>query len=163
MNTNIIYDVSIVSVTMNRHDNLISSLHTWLELPIKEIIIIDWCSDNKIEEFIPTYLKLNKNYKIIKFYYVEGFNTWVLTWAFNLGFNLATSEYILKIDADIIIDNNFFNLNIIPDNKLIFFRGCWQQSNEMYINGQFFIKNTRERLDLIIFCKKETRVYFLLI
>ena len=60
-------DVSIVSVTMNRHTNLICAIHTWFELPVKEIIIIDWCSNIKFESIIPTYLKYNPNYKKLRF------------------------------------------------------------------------------------------------
>lgn len=135
-------DVSIVTVTMNRHDNLLSSIHSWINLPIKEIIIIDWCSDDLFESLIPSYLKLNKNFYKIKFYRVDGFDKWVLTWAFNLGFHLSTSEYILKLDADIIVDKNFFSLNNIKKEKNIFFRGCWKKSLQMYLNGQFYCKKS---------------------
>ena len=131
-------DVSIVSVTMNRHTNLICAIHTWFELPVKEIIIIDWCSNIKFESIIPTYLKYNPNYKKIKIFRVEGYDRWVLTWAFNLGISLASSEYILKLDADILVDKYFFNINPITDN--LFYRGKHEITRTYYLDGQLFIK-----------------------
>ena len=132
---------------MNRHNNLLISLHTWIDLPIKEIIIIDWCSDIIFSEIIPEYLKRNKNFNKIKIYRVKGYNKWILTWAFNLGLYLANSKYILKVDADVTILSDFFIKNILNDNDKIFYRGYWNKHKNKHLNGQFFCK--KEYLEII--------------
>jgi hypothetical protein len=135
----ITYDVSIVSVSMNRHTALISSLHNWLFFPVKEIVIIDWCSYTLLDDIIPTYLKELVEYKKVKIYRVDGFDKWVLTWAYNLGLDLATSEYILKLDSEVIITNpSFFEINKINPNILV--RGSWSESHTEYLNGSFYCK-----------------------
>ena len=135
------YDVSIVSSTMNRYINLLCTLHTWINLPIKEIIIIDWCSEVEFESIIPSYLKCNENYKKIRIIRVDGFNKWVLTWAYNLGFHLSESKYILKIDSDVVVEKNFFIINNHIMNDSDEYYKCFYRIDPG-LNGQFFVKKT---------------------
>ena len=130
------YDVSIVTVNMNKNENLLSSIHSWIDLPIKEIIIIDWCSDDIFETLIPTYLKFDKNFSKIKFYRVDGVDKYVPTWSYNLGFHMTMSKYILKLDTDTIINKDFFVLNNIETEPNIFFH-----NNNIFYCEKSHLKN----------------------
>ena len=147
LNNNLTYDVSIVSASMNRHTAILSSLHNWLFFPVKEIIIVDWCSYTVLDDIIPSYLKDLEEYKKkVKIYRVDGLSKWVLTWAFNLGFSLASSEYILKLDAEVVFTHPcFFEINKFGPNLLI--RGDWEKSPSKYLNGSFLCK--KEHLEKI--------------
>lgn len=125
---------SIVSVTMNRQNNIVCALHSWIRLPVAEIIIVDWCSTIPLSTMIPTYLRQDK-LRIVR---VDGFDKWVLSWAFNLGMSLATSEYILKLDADVIVDEDFFDRNSVPPSDS-FYRGFWDRGTPS-LNGQCWFR-----------------------
>lgn len=124
---------------MNRHINLLTSIHSWINLAIDEIIIIDWCSKTEFSTIIPYYLTQNPNFSKIKIFRVDGFDKWVLTWAFNLGFSLAKGDYILKLDADIIVDENFLEKNPLIEN--VYYRGAWIK-NKPHLTGQFLCKKS---------------------
>lgn len=104
---------SIVTSThnINSHENLFSSLHTWINLKFKEIIIVDWCSDIKFEHVLPSYFKTHENFNKIKIFYIRGYDKYISTWAYNFGISLADSEYILKLDPEFEINSEFLNIN----------------------------------------------------
>lgn len=134
MNKEQLKDVSIVTSSMNRHSNIIISLYNWLSFDnITEIIIVDWCSDEMIEDLIPTNIKLNPNYNKIKIITVRNYNKWVLSYAFNLGFYHCTKNIVLKLDSDISLSQDFFDKNYIKNNE--YAHGTWKDVSSF--NGQF--------------------------
>ena len=115
---------SIVTTTysMKTHENLFSSLHTWITLDFNEIIIIDWCSEINFEHVLPSYFKIHKNFDKIKIYYIRNYDKYIPTWAFNFGMSMAYSEYILKIDSNFSLNSDFFRINIFNCNQpLLYF------------------------------------------
>ena len=129
--------VSIVSACMNRNENLIKALPSWLAHDlVKEIIIVDWSS----REPVANTLKENgiKNDSRIKIIREDGRNSWCLTQAFNVGIRASKSQYILKLDSDIVISEGFFHSH--PVSNFIFYAGNWRiaaNDNETRINGSF--------------------------
>jgi hypothetical protein len=111
---------SIITTTysMKTHENLFSSLHTWITLDFNEIIIVDWCSKINFEEVLPSYFKIHKNFDKIKIYYIKEYDKYIPTWAFNFGMNMSQSEYIFKIDSNFSLNSNFFKINTFNFNQV---------------------------------------------
>ena len=68
--------------------------------------------------------------------------TWLLPHAYNLGISLSSGRFLLKLDADSIVNPNFFNPNadsgvkgITPSTHMLF-RGLWCSGVE-HLNGVF--------------------------
>lgn len=106
-------NLSIVTTTYctKTHENLFSALHTWINLEINEIIIVDWCSELNFENVLPSYFKTHKNFDKIKIYYIRECDKYIPTWAFNFGMSRATSEYIFKLDPEFALNYDFLNIN----------------------------------------------------
>ncbi len=98
-------NVSLICACKNRYDALRVSLSSWLAFDeIKEIIIVDWSSDNSITDL----LNLDGRIKIIEVPNQKYFNQ---PQPLNLALSQATGDYILKVDSDYIINPyyNFFD------------------------------------------------------
>jgi cellulose synthase/poly-beta-1,6-N-acetylglucosamine synthase-like glycosyltransferase len=97
--------VSLVTASRNRTENLVRSLQTWLEIPeIDEILIIDWSSDNDVYSDLQKLGWATSKVRVVRINEQPG---WVLSYAFNLGFRLASYDTILKADADITLSIDF--------------------------------------------------------
>ncbi len=111
-------NISVVTCTMDRHDQLKKSIGEIKKLKnIEEQLIIDWNSKEELKKSF-----LDKNNKKIKIYRVKNEKKWWLTRAYNIGFYLSKGDYILKIDADVIIDfEKFNNLDYEKYDLVVFF------------------------------------------
>jgi len=95
-------NVSIICSCKNRYDALKLSLNSWLKFDeIKEIIVVDWSSDEPITEIT----KIDPRIKVIRVSNKKYFNQ---PQPLNLAARLATGEYILKMDCDYIL-NPYYN------------------------------------------------------
>ena len=95
-------NVSLICVCKNRLESLRVSLSSWLLFDlIKEIIIVDWDS----EEPIHNLTQLDPRIKVIRANNKKYFN---LAQPLNLAASQATGDYILKVDTDYII-NPYYN------------------------------------------------------
>ena len=95
-------NVSIICSCKNRYGALKLSLISWLKFDqIKEIIIVDWSSDEPIDHLT----KLDSRIKIVRVPNKKYFNQ---PQPLNLAASLATGEYILKMDCDYIL-NPYYN------------------------------------------------------
>ena len=115
-------NVSVICACKNRYDALRVSLNSWLAFDeIKEIIIVDWSSDEPINHLT----KLDKRIKIIRVENEKYFNQ---PQPLNLAASLATGDYILKLDCDYIINPYFpfFESYLIDNNSFL----CGQDSYE---------------------------------
>jgi hypothetical protein len=128
--------ISIVTACMNRVDNLLKVMPSWLSKDVDEIIIVDWSSDEPILQ------KLKKfNDERIKVVRINDESNWVLTHAFNIGLKLAKFSVIYKMDCDIEVRENFFIRNSFKNGEFV--RGYWKIAAERngvdqkYINGTF--------------------------
>ena len=127
---------SIVTACMNRNTNLKKALPSWLLLPVDEIVIVDWSSDEPVKETLKDFD--DKRIKIIR---VENEKRWVLTYAFNVGLRFARYENVIKLDADIQVSPSFLIRNRPSINKLV--RGNWKTAveedkhDQKFVNGSF--------------------------
>lgn len=127
---------------MNRNENLIKALPSWIENKgIDEIIIVDWSSKEPVHECIVKNGLADSRIKVIR---VDDQPRWILSYAFNLGFRAASFNKILKTDADIIIYSDFFEKNSLSENTFI--AGNWRNApaGQEHINGFFYV--SRENL-----------------
>lgn len=121
---------------MDRNENLYNSLKSWLHHKnINEIVLVDWSSKEPIHDYISKNFKTDK----IKIFRVENINRWILTWAYNLGFQNCSFDKILKLDSDVSLSTDFLDTYKLDEKS--FYRGCWKISrneNENHLNGQFY-------------------------
>lgn len=128
--------ISIINASKNRTENLKKSLKSWLfHKEVSEIILIDWGSDiplkNELQEFLH-----DKRIKIIR---AENQPQWLLSKAFNLAIDFVTKNKTLKLDADIILWDDFFKEHVL--NSGSFYRGDWKNArdeNEKHLSGVGF-------------------------
>jgi len=103
--------VSLICACKNRNAPLKISLTSWLLFPqISEIIIVDWSSDESLNHLT----SLDPRIKIISIPNQKYFNQ---PEPLNLAANLATGDYILKVDTDYILNPyfNFFDFYKVND------------------------------------------------
>jgi GT2 family glycosyltransferase len=129
--------VSIVTCSMNRTENLLRSLSSWLaQDQVSEVVIVDWSSDEPVRGALRSNGIFDQRIKIIR---VNGINRWILSYAFNTGFRVASFDSILKLDADIVLQSDFFQRNAVPTSDY-FIAGNWRHvpKKQAHVNGFFF-------------------------
>ena len=105
-------NVSIITACKNRSKPLSISLQSWLLFDeVKEIIIVDWSSDESISHLT----KLDSRIKVITVPNKKYFNQ---PQPLNLAASIATGDSILKFDVDHVINPywNFFESYPIDEN-----------------------------------------------
>lgn len=129
--------VSLVTCCMNREVNLLRALVSWLACPdITEIIIVDWSSDQPVQDALKAQGISDPKIRVVR---VEKEPRWILSYAFNVGFRVASCDKILKADADIVLKPDFF-----AKNQLIgegFIAGNWRTAakDQAHVNGFFYL------------------------
>jgi hypothetical protein len=130
--------ITLVTCCMNRNDNLMRALPSWLALAeIAEILIVDWSSERPVAEDLAMAGMTDSRIRVLR---VEGEPRWVLSYAFNLGFRAATFDTILKADADILLSDDFFARNRLAPGSLI--AGNWRDAapDQAHVNGFFLVE-----------------------
>lgn len=131
--------VSLVTATRNRTENLLKALPSWLALDaVSEVVIVDWSSDTPVADSLNAAGISDPRIRIAR---VEHEPKWALTWAFNLGFRLAQHDRILKADADIQLEPDFFDTNSLGPSQFI--AGNWRLApqGQTYLNGLFYLRH----------------------
>ena len=134
---NAIEGVTLVTCCMNRTDNLLKALPTWLESSyINEVIIVDWASESEVKGVLD---ENGISDDRILFLRVDDEPRWILSYAFNLGFRFASFNKIIKADADIMLKEGFFRRNELKRGEFI--SGNWEfaDKGQEHINGFFYI------------------------
>lgn len=129
--------ISLITCCMNRNENLVKAIPSWIACKeISEIIIVDWSSAEPVHEFLQKNKIHDHRIKVVR---VDDQPRWVLSYAFNIGFRVSAYDKILKTDADIIIHRDFFEKNILSENKFI--SGDWRtaEKGQEHINGFFYV------------------------
>jgi len=141
--SNINNKISLICACKNRLSALKISLASWLEhKEIQEIIIVDWSSDQPIQDSI----SFNPKVKIIR---VENQKYFNLPQPLNLALSLASYDTILKVDCDYIFNiyegYNFFQKYGVDDYCFV----CGEAQKEIddtvrpyftYLRGLLYIK-----------------------
>ena len=112
---------SIVTIIRNRNNVLRKTIHNWLKFDIPEIIIVDF-RDDSCESVWDIIKPLNDSrIKVIETKYEYRF---ILGVAANLGFTYTTFPYVLKLDVDYLLSDDFFIQNTIRENEFV--TGYWK-------------------------------------
>lgn len=121
--------VSIIFSCMNRNENLIESIESWMDSHsfIKEIIVVDWSSKRPlIENYYIKRLVTKKKINLIR---VENEKYFSLAKSYNLAASRASSKILLKLDADYVlkdcrwmdhIQNQVLGIEGISNNEKLF-------------------------------------------
>ncbi|WP_298637103.1 glycosyltransferase [uncultured Umboniibacter sp.] len=129
--------VSFVTACMDRNENLLKALESWLRTSVDEIIIVDWSSTTPVSETILPHLD-DPRITILR---VQDEPRWILTYAFNVGLQCVSRKTVYKLDADILVSADFIEANRFDDNHFI--RGSWEQAlahtdeTQVFVNGSF--------------------------
>lgn len=126
-------NVSLICACKNRYEPLTISLSSWLlKDEIKEIIIVDWDSDESLSHLT----ERDERIKIITVQNQKYFNQ---PQPLNLAASIATGDYILKVDTDYLFNPyyNFFE-NYIPD-ETSFVSGNHEIEVFDYFNGENYV------------------------
>lgn len=107
-------DVSLCSSCMNRNENLEIALDTWIRLPVREIIIVDWSCEKPLKKLI----ERDERIIVVR---VDGKKYYHHSAANNLKLKYATSNWFFAVDADILVNERFFQKHILEEN--FFYRG----------------------------------------
>lgn len=110
--------VSIITACKNRVKALTVSISSWIQFDeVDEIIITDWNSDEPIDHLT----QFSKKIKIINVKNEKYFNQ---PQPLNLAASISTSECLLKLDCDHILNPyfNFFELHKLEKNSFV--SGC---------------------------------------
>jgi len=93
-------NITAVTVSMNRTEHLKKCIEAVAKIKnVSNHIIIDYSSKE------PIYIHEDN----VEVFRVDNEKFWWITRAYNAGFSLIKTDYILKIDADVIIDHSYFN------------------------------------------------------
>lgn len=137
-------NISLICACKNRTEALKVSLSSWIvKKEIKEIIIVDWSSDESLS-FLS---KWDERIKIVTVPNQKYFNQ---PQPLNLAASLATQEYLLKLDTDYILNPyfNFFDNYPIDENSVI--QGPIYIDDKTIMDSPFF-----KYLRGLLFLKKE--------
>lgn len=120
--------ISAIYSCMDREDNLIESLSSWIDIPyITEFIVVDWSSKIPLKNNSKIEFWLDKNR--IKLYRVNDEHFFSLSKSYNLGFTKTNNNIVLKLDSDYKnINNNWFNYLVFDEKtqlKNYFIVGDW--------------------------------------
>ncbi|WP_058314801.1 glycosyltransferase [Cognatishimia activa] len=129
--------ISLVTCSMNRSENLLKALRSWLpQSEISELIIIDWGSDVPVAETLHKEGIFDPRIRLVR---APDEARWILSYAFNLGFRLAKFDKILKVDADIVLSDDFFDKNTLIEGSFI--AGNWREAEQgqEHVNGFFYL------------------------
>jgi GR25 family glycosyltransferase involved in LPS biosynthesis len=133
---------SLVVACMDRQENLLKALPSWINIPyIKEIIVVDYSS--KIPLINDFTIKSLVDEKLIKVLRVDGEQKFNLGKAYNLGFDNCKYDTIIKIDCDYLcLDYSWLDILYKSNqHKNTLLRGCYEFSNEL--SGFFLIPKSK--------------------
>lgn len=124
-------NLTVVTCSMNREIYLSKQVNATKNLEyLEKHLIINWSSDNVLNSEL---YKINPKVEIVN---VKNEESWWLSRAYNFGFSLVETAYLMKLDADTIIDDSKFNSISFHDFDHVVF----SQKNQGY--GNFLIKKT---------------------
>ena len=107
--------LTISTSCMNRNDMLVQTVPTWLKFPVKEILIVDWNSNEKVSDTLKNHNIRDERIRIVR---VDNELFYQHSLARNLKIKEVETEWVLSVDADVKIFNSFFdNIYVLNGRK----------------------------------------------
>lgn len=128
--------LSIVAACNARTSFLRRALPMWISLlgPRDEIVLLDWGTD---EDAFPI-RNLIADHRQISVLTVNSPGPWALTHAYNLAFSVARGAWLLKLDCDTHLTNNFLQSHPLTSGLwYTFFREDAVDDNQRHLHGVF--------------------------
>ena len=145
------YKISIIIPTYNQEELIIRCLNS---IPIRnnlEIIVIDDASSDKTYATVNNYKKNNKDKNIILVHNRENKGPGL---SFNRGLDMATGDYILRLDSDDYLYENQFNKIVdreLDGTDMVYYNLIDNNDRELPVN----ISNRRSRCGAVKFTRRE--------
>ncbi|MEO8331585.1 MAG: glycosyltransferase family 2 protein [Gallionella sp.] len=127
--------ISLVAGCMNREENLLRVIDSWLATTADEIIVVDWSSSREVWPLLAPYA--DPRLKVVR---IDGEKRWVASLALNAGLRFASREVVFRLDCDIELKPDFLEQNIFRAGE--FRRGFWKSGLEAGGEGQQYIHGT---------------------
>lgn len=118
-------DLSICTGCMNRDKFIEEALPTWVKIPFKEIVIVDWSSKNPVKDIVDKYQ--NGTIKLVRVNDKTTYNHSIVS---NLKVRLTDSEYVVSADCDVKLKENFLSSFDIKENE--FYTGSNLEANGIF-------------------------------
>ena len=117
-------NITVITSSRNRKEFLQENINHVAKInSLKEHLIIDFDSREKIR-------KSDYKNKKVKILNVINEPEWSITRSYNVGIQFSNTEYIMKIDADVLIDYEKFNkINYEKYDILYFMENDWDPGN----------------------------------
>ena len=126
--------ISVVCGVRDRLSYLLRSLPTWLACPeVGEVVVVDWSSAEPV-----VFADLPSDDRVVVAR-VDGQEQWVASKCLNLGLDLARGGRILRLDADDLLERDFFAAH--PSRPSSFYRfddARSRDANERHLMGVVF-------------------------
>lgn len=136
---------------MNRNSNLARAVPSWLSSGAEQIVIVDWHSNEPVEETLhrelsETHPDWRERVEVVRVDLPEAHRRWVLSWAYNLGVRHARHPWLLKLDSDNVLKPNFIDQTLPSDEPAdwctTFWKGDWRSARtrqQVYLNGVLLV------------------------
>jgi N-terminal domain of galactosyltransferase len=124
--------ISVVCGTKNRTEHLGLALSTWCRCPeISEVVVVDWSSDEPVMFQDPKITMVR----------VTDQPYWVASKCHNLGLRLARGEFVLRLDADDLLEPGFFKRHPLDQSSGVFYyvdQTKIRNENEIHLAGVIY-------------------------
>ena len=131
--------VSVVCGVMNRTAHLQRALPTWLARDeVLEVLVVDWSSAAPLRA---DQLPLDARVKIVR---VGGQSAWHLTRCCNLGLRLAAGGDVLRLDADVLLGEGFFERHVLEDDRFFYCadRRLARRPDDVHLSGVIYARRS---------------------
>lgn len=149
-------NVSVICACKNRYEPLSISLQSWLLFKeIKEIIIVDWSSDEPISHLT----KLDPRIKVITVPNKKYFNQ---PQPLNLAVSIATGDRILKFDVDHVMNPywNFFEDYVIDEETFASGESSYKSPEYVDQSGASMVDfGSMQFNDIVDYCNSYSEYY----
>jgi len=122
-------NLSIATSVMNRTEHLLESVVTWLRLPFKKIVIIDWSSDKPVSESLIEHGIDDDRISITR---IEGQTRYSHSEARNIKMS-QVDGWVLSIDSDIMLTPKFGRTVVLSkDTKAMYMNDRFNSNKSLY-------------------------------
>ncbi|MFW6272483.1 MAG: sulfotransferase [bacterium] len=130
-----------IKLTKNREDFLFQSLPNWLSTTCREIVIVDWSSDNinLVDEISRRYPKPEKRIVVIR---VDNEKYYDMARSRNLAMYMCQNPIILSTDSDVMFDKDIFEKLDYDFLENGFYRG-YRDADILGTTGTFMVKSEK--------------------
>jgi predicted glycosyltransferase involved in capsule biosynthesis len=133
-------NITIATTCMNRIDFLKKSLITWLELPFKKIIIVDWSSDENVKDCLVDDLFFDERIEVHR---VEEQQFYEHSKARNYKMSLCEG-WVLSIDCDVMLSPMFAKHLVL--NESCFYRAISNTVDKSLKGTSLFTKELYDKV-----------------